>query len=627
MLLIRASVPAMAVQLVLATALVVAAPAATGLVADDECAAASSTGPGGDLRACALSALQARGRRLEAAEAGLPWPLDPTGAGLPWWLAPVVAKPAVRPPAGCASLGENCIATGSCCNLALTCYAKDEAFAFCLAGCSPGVHEEDPPQFRTPWSCRKVRPPKAACSVAYVENCMETGACCDPDMKCYVKDEEIAVCLRSCTPGVHVDDPLKFQTPWSCKEFGRAAGPEGAGGRAETCAAAFTENCAPSGGRCCDPGMTCYAKDETFALCLRSCTPGIHEDDPAGFRTPWTCKPVGDSPSAPLLPSPQTDCSGAFVDNCINTKACCDPSLTCYAKDEGLALCLPGCAPGVHADDPPLYQTPWTCENLGPGPDAAPPRLPQAGYSPSNPALLRPSAGKLFTFYMYRAQSGAKYAYSNTNTGNLAGIMWYIQNEVVSGDWGTTDKYGITRILRLKVQMKATQPLLDRGMNFGVRVAFDYGQCTGPTCSYDWRTFGYNVGCNLLGFYPFPKFATLYPDGVWYSLPGECPSKPYYSQTDECRRTEPGGLCSIPTGAGDCTWNYKEAGEISLAELYGTQGKDRFWADGQNTTANWLKVKAARDLFESKYGKDLPEPNCDFDEDAFYKGYDWSDKW
>ena len=31
---------------------------------------------------------------------------------------------------------------------------------------------------------------------------------------------------------------------------------------------------------------------------------------------------------------------------------------------------------------------------------------------------------------------------------------------------------------------------IDAGMNFGVRVAFDYGNCTGPSCVWDWQTLG-----------------------------------------------------------------------------------------------------------------------------------------
>lgn len=51
-------------------------------------------------------------------------------------------------------------------------------------------------------------------------------------------------------------------------------------------------------------------------------------------------------------------------------------------------------------------------------------------------SLLRPSDGKLMDFVMYRAQNDANYPLENVNAGNLEGIMWYLQNEVLSGVYG-----------------------------------------------------------------------------------------------------------------------------------------------------------------------------------------------
>lgn len=206
--------------------------------------------------------------------------------------------------------------------------------------------------------------------------------------------------------------------------------------------------------------------------------------------------------------------------------------------------------------------------------------------------------------------------------------MWYLQHEVVSGAYGFGNKFGITRILRMKVLTKAPQPLVDKGMNFGVRVAFDSANCTGPSCDFSWHNYGYNVGCNDLGDYPYPDFNTHYAGGIWYSLPGRCPSMPFWAKSDDCKTQEPGGLCTgIPTGTGTCTWSYEIAGEISLEDLYASAApgensiesrqKD-FWANPEDDAANERKVKAAQALFESKYGADLPSPPCDFDFGKFY---------
>lgn len=298
---------------------------------------------------------------------------------------------------------------------------------------------------------------------------------------------------------------------------------------------------------------------------------------------------------------------------------CCDPNAACFAKDEAVALCLPECKPGIHESDPVEYRTAWACDRVS-VPSPAPARTPDVLVPPA-PGLEQASTGELWTFYMYRSQSQSNYALQNINAGNLAGVMWYLQNEIVSGVYGGgAVRFGISRILRFKVQMRATQPLIDKGMHFGARVAFDSGKCTGPTCDFNWKTYGYYVGCNKLGDWPFPEYNTHYPGGVWYSLPGKCPALTYLEK-DGCRQElDPGGLCfgKTPTGARDCTWNYEFAGELSLNELYAQSSKRSFWANPKDDAANTRKVQAAAALFRAKYGPDPPEPPCDFNREAFY---------
>lgn len=202
--------------------------------------------------------------------------------------------------------------------------------------------------------------------------------------------------------------------------------------------------------------------------------------------------------------------------------------------------------------------------------------------------------------------------------------MWYLQNEVVSGAYGPGVKFGIARILRLKVTMKATQPLLDRKLNFGLRVAFDSAKCAGPHCEYVWATFGYNVGCNKFGSYPYPAFETHFSGGIWYSLPGQCPSKSFMEKDAHCRSQEPGGMCASPTGTWNCTWTYENAGELALTELYAGTDAVKFWSNATDDAANAKKVEVARDLFAAKYGPDLPAPPCDFDQLDFYRGSPYS---
>merc|ERR1719326_1579209 len=118
----------------------------------------------------------------------------------------------------------------------------------------------------------------------------------------------------------------------------------------------------------------------------------------------------------------------------------------------------------------------------------------------------------------------------------------------------------------------------------------------------------------------------------------------YKSATQQCKEQQPGGRCPPgvqPTGAGDCTYQYEEAGEIDIDELVGITPKWKNRADfcrrcrtegsawkpggcglnfwGRNVydkAANQKQVAAALHLFEKQYPnstKDHEIPaKCDF---------------
>jgi len=90
--------------------------------------------------------------------------------------------------------------------------------------------------FQTLWSCARVvrglQPlPTAAPAVSsepevqpvctdHLANCTASRCCNDQDMRCYKKNDEWAVCKRSCVPGICPGDPKKWQTPWTCDDLG-----------------------------------------------------------------------------------------------------------------------------------------------------------------------------------------------------------------------------------------------------------------------------------------------------------------------------------------------------------------------------------------------------------------------
>jgi len=118
------------------------------------------------------------------------------------------------------------------------------------------------------------------------------GACCG-SLTCYEKDSTYAQCqpTGNCTPGVHDNDPIP--TPWSCRVLPTV----------ESCAAKW-KSCTNS--KCCiSQDLTCYEKNAKYAQCRPTggCQPGVHEEDPKEFRTPWSCLPVGIGTPAPAPPT------------------------------------------------------------------------------------------------------------------------------------------------------------------------------------------------------------------------------------------------------------------------------------------------------------------------------------
>eukprot|EP00929_Paragymnodinium_shiwhaense_P021888 TRINITY_DN14149_c0_g2_i1.p2 TRINITY_DN14149_c0_g2~~TRINITY_DN14149_c0_g2_i1.p2 ORF type:complete len:305 (-),score=60.45 TRINITY_DN14149_c0_g2_i1:232-1146(-) len=262
-------------------------------------------------------------------------------------------------------------------------------------------------------------------------------------------------------------------------------------------------------------------------------------------------------------------------------------------------------------------------------------------YSPRSILLKDSSSGFTMTFYVYRAQSGRAYPPENVNAASLGGVLWYMHNEVVTH---CPRKFGISRLLRYKVTMRATAPLLAKGMNFGVLYSFDSGRNSGP-CNWhgeEWDRYGYFVGCAYLGKYPHQDFHSAYPDSIWYSLPGPCPQSRIGSKSSSCERKFPGGLCSSPTGAGDCTYSYEEAGNVDFDEVVGIKPKWRnnaafcrsgcreyggghqcisFWRNKESRSSGKRRMNRVLDAFAEKYPdmpRDLPPPPCDFDMKEFY---------
>jgi len=274
---------------------------------------------------------------------------------------------------------------------------------------------------------------------------------------------------------------------------------------------------------------------------------------------------------------------------------------------------------------------------------------------PPNPERLKPSDAEVLTFYMYRAQSDENYPPMNQNMGNLAGMLWYLHNEIVwhqGGRRGTFFTVPKTRLQRFKVSMRATKPLKAKNMHFGVVNTYDSGQCTGPFGCKNFDMYGNTVGCEswdpkMPNNFPHQQWDATnhYPGALWYSLPGPCPMKKAGQKSAECTKAKPGGACPAgtksPTGESSCTYVYEAAGEITIDELEGIgkystfiaqggveydQQTDRgkgtsFWDNKNSTAACQTRIDKANEIFRSRFPNypDLPDPTCDFNKYTFYQ--------
>jgi len=255
---------------------------------------------------------------------------------------------------------------------------------------------------------------------------------------------------------------------------------------------------------------------------------------------------------------------------------------------------------------------------------------------------------QLMTFYMYRAQSNWDYPLENVNAADLSGAMYYLHNEILGGQ---PRKYNITRILRYKVTTMPTREVFDStNTQFGPFVAFDNGRCTSPDCGQVFSKLGYNVGCQLLDpetsayMSPFQTKRNCKPNencpGIWYSLPGQCPTKDLLDKSEQCVEEEMGGACASVTGEKICTYHYEHAGEVRMDELSGLDDSTEWWLpdaqgnkkaeyvshldggvgthfwDGKfNVTMGLERQRKVVELFRQKYPQlreTYGQPPCDF---------------
>eukprot|EP00928_Gymnodinium_smaydae_P020265 TRINITY_DN17837_c0_g1_i1.p1 TRINITY_DN17837_c0_g1~~TRINITY_DN17837_c0_g1_i1.p1 ORF type:complete len:710 (-),score=60.46 TRINITY_DN17837_c0_g1_i1:90-2219(-) len=223
---------------------------------------------------------------------------------------------------------------------------------------------------------------------------------------------------------------------------------------------------------------------------------------------------------------------GGYCDWCGEGNACCSPGMGSIHKECAGVTNFPG-VPHATCVAPALPHV--TCR---------PGEIEQHG------RCVPAEKPVPMTFYVYKAAGdGAEEnaITSSSNVGSLAGVMWYLHNEVVTS---CPRKNQITRVLRYRLTMMNTESLYTPAPHaqFGPYHGFKAGVCAASTCGEDVAKFGYTVGCQVLP----DDIASYRPSPVWYSLPKE-------------------GFCEDPTGAANCTWHWEPAGEVRIDDLSGIE--------------------------------------------------------
>jgi len=79
----------------------------------------------------------------------------------------------------------------------------------------------------------------------------------------------------------------------------------------------------------------------------------------------------GDQPETTLPQDPDDMGCSEEGEDCRSTKCCSNPVMACFEKNEWWGGCRTECEAGVDPNDPPEFQTPWTCKLVGSTPSVA----------------------------------------------------------------------------------------------------------------------------------------------------------------------------------------------------------------------------------------------------------------
>merc|ERR1712187_697766 len=160
----------------------------------------------------------------------------------------------------CSGDEDDCRASRCCQTLGKTCYQKDEHWASCRDSCTPGINLDDPVEFQTPWSCVPLMQ-------------MSTRSACNPSPTPPTPSSPLPTPVPVSNPNPTPSPPSSpLPTPVPVSNPSPTPPPPSSSPNPDDCVQS-SEDCTAS--RCCkDANMQCFEKDEHWAGCKESCTPG-----------------------------------------------------------------------------------------------------------------------------------------------------------------------------------------------------------------------------------------------------------------------------------------------------------------------------------------------------------------
>jgi len=218
-------------------------------------------------------------------------------------LEPEAPSPAPRT---CSNEGDDCSQSMCCAQANQKCYKKNVFFATCLPvdTCVPGVNLNDPPQWRSPWSCEVLSANSDDCVTEH-RNAINNGDIhlfcnrCTSEVGASPLRSRCQLCYDTCAAMTTALPAPVTPAPATCSNQG--------------------DDCSQS--VCCaQANQKCYKKNDFFATCLPAdtCVPGVNLNDPPQWRTPWSCEVLSATPAPTLaMTSTMPLTNSADVSRCV----------------------------------------------------------------------------------------------------------------------------------------------------------------------------------------------------------------------------------------------------------------------------------------------------------------------